>query len=240
MKKTKDFYPFWRGWLLVLVGILLPLSALADEVTVADSNGNELRYTYDSADGPATFIGIKTYSADADKAGRIIIADRVTDANGVGHDVLYIGGSLNYRSNIVSVVFGKNIIATGGADGESSYAFESCRKLESVTLNTKLELLGSYTFQGCNKLVTINLSEVTSLKTIKKGCFYNADALKSITLPASVETLEESAVRNMDSLHTVTIPHGSQLQAVEKVCFCQQSETVVHQSGSSNAVEDTL
>ena len=219
MKKTQDYYAYWRGWLLVLVGILLPLSALADEVTVADSNGNELRYTYDSADGPATFIGIKTYSADADKAGRIIIADRVTDANGVGHDVLYIGGSLNYRSNIVSVVFGKNIIATGGADGESSYAFESCRKLESVTLNTKLELLGSYTFQGCNKLVTINLSEVTSLKTIKKGCFYNADALKSITLPASVETLEESAVRNMDSLHTVTIPHGSQLQAVEKYAF---------------------
>ena len=133
----QDYYVFWRGWLLIMAGIFLPHLALADEVKVADSNGNELRYSYE-ADGPATFIGISKYSTDADKAGRIIIADRVTDANGTGHDVLYIGGSLRNRSDLVSVVFGQNIIATGGADGTNSDAFYNCSKLESVTLNSKL------------------------------------------------------------------------------------------------------
>ena len=204
MKKKQDFYAVWQGWLLMIVCLFLPLSALADEVTIADSNGNELRYSFDSADGPATFIGIKTYSADADKAGRIIIADRVTDANGVGHDVLYISGSLNNRSKLVSVVFGKNIIATGGADGESGYAFSDCSLLESVTLNTKLELLGKYTFQRCTNLTTINLSEVTSLKTIKNGCFYSCSALKSITIPASVEEFGSNIMDYCSALETIT------------------------------------
>ena len=182
----------------------MPLTAMADEVTVADSNGNELRYTYDSADGPATFIGIKTYSADADKAGRIIIADRVTDANGGSHDVLYISGSLNNRSKLVSVVFGKNIIATGGADGESNSAFNDCRQLESVTLNTKLEILGNYTFQYCSKLTSINLSELTNLKTIKKGCFSSCSALTSITIPASVEEFGANILDYCGALETIT------------------------------------
>jgi Leucine-rich repeat (LRR) protein len=218
MKKTFDFYAFGLGRLLMIASLSLPLSALADEVRVADSNGNELRYSFD-ADGPATFTGVYRYSADADKAGRIVIADRVTDANGTSHNVLYIGGSLSNRSNIVSVVFGQNIIATGGADGESSSAFYYCSKLESVTLNSKLQILGRYTFQGCYKLSSINLAEATSLTTIKYGCFNDADYLRSLTLPASVESLEQSAFNSIDSLRTVTIPAGSKLEEIGPYAF---------------------
>lgn len=218
MKKMQDYYVFWRGWLLIMAGIFLPHLALADEVKVADSNGNELRYSYE-ADGPATFIGISKYSTDADKAGRIIIADRVTDANGTGHDVLYIGGSLRNRSDLVSVVFGQNIIATGGADGTNSDAFYNCSKLESVTLNSKLQILGQYTFQNCRHLTNINLSELSNLTTIKKGCFYDADILRSLSLPASVVTIEESAFNSIDSLRTVIIPAGSKLQEIGPYAF---------------------
>ena len=208
-----------RNLLLLLAGILLPLSALADEVTVADSNGNVLRYYYDTADGPATFVGVKTYSADIDKAGRIIIADRVTDNNGDGHDVLYIGGSLSNRGDIVSVVFGQNIIATGGADGTSSDAFYYCSKLESVTLNSKLQILGRYTFQACYHLSTINLAEATSLTTIMLKAFENADCLRSITIPSSVTTIDEGAFNSMDSLRTVTFAAGSQLTEMGTSAF---------------------
>ena len=218
MTKMQDFYTCWREWLLLLVGFLLPLSAMADEVTVADVNGNVLRYQY-TADGPATFVGIKTYSSDADKAGRIIIADQVTDNSGNSHDVLYIGGSLSSRSNIVSVVFGQNIIATGGADGTSNDAFYNCSKLESVTLNSKLQILGQCTFQACRKLTSINLSELTNLTTIMKNCFENADLLRSITLPASVVTIGEYAFSSIDSLRTVTIPTGSKLQEIGTYAF---------------------
>ena len=173
MMKTQDFNAYWLGWLLFFLGFLMPLSTMADEVTVADSNGNVLRYQF-TADGPATFVGVKTYSADADKAGRIIIADQVTDTSGGSHDVLYISGSVGNRSNIVSIVFGQNIIATGGDDGSSGDAFYNCNKLESVTLNSKLQILGRYTFQSCHNLSTINLAEANSLTTILYKAFESA------------------------------------------------------------------
>ena len=169
MKKMMNYS--LRRCMFSLLYLLPTLSVMADELTVADANGNELIYTYETADGPATFTGIKTYSSDASKAGRIIIADRVKDSNGKNHDVLYIGGSVSNRSELVSIVFGKNIIATGGPDGSKNDAFYNCSKLESVTLNSKLEILGHFTFQACTKLSTLNLEDATSLKKIMKRCF---------------------------------------------------------------------
>lgn len=218
MKKTQDFNAYWRGWLLLLVGFLLPLSAMAEEVTLADSNGNVLRYQF-TADGPATFVGVKTYSADADKAGRIIIADQVTDTSGGSHDVLYISGSVGNRSNIVSIVFGQNIIATGGDDGSSGDAFYNCNKLESVTLNSKLQILGRYTFQSCHNLSTINLAEANSLTTILYKAFEQADGLRTITIPSSVTTIDECAFSYMDSLRTVTFAAGSKLTEMGNSAF---------------------
>ena len=218
MKKTQDFNAYWRGWLLLLVGFLLSLSAMAEEVTLADSNGNVLRYQF-TDDGPATFVGVKTYSTDADKAGRIIIADQVTDNSGNSHDVLYISGSVGNRGNIVSIVFGQNIIATGGADGSSGDAFYNCGKLESVTLNSKLQILGRYTFQACYKLSSINLAEATSLTTILLKAFENADGLRTITIPSSVTTIDECAFSYMDSLRTVTFAAGSKLTEMGRSAF---------------------
>ena len=218
MKKTQNFNTYWRGWLLLFVGFLLPLSAMADEVTVADSNGNVLRYQF-TADGPATFVGVKTYSTDADKAGRIIIADQVTDNAGNSHDVLYISGSVGNRGNIVSIVFGQNIIATGGADGSSGDAFYNCGKLESVTLNSKLQILGRYTFQACYNLSSINLAEATSLTTILLKAFENTDHLRTITIPSSVTTIDECAFSYMDSLRTVTFAAGSKLTEMGRSAF---------------------
>ena len=214
MKKTQDSNAYWRGWLLLFVGFLLPLSTMADEVKVADSNGNELRYSYD-ADGPATFIGISKYSTDADKAGHIIIADQVTDDSGNSHDVLYIGGSLSNRSNIVSVVFGQNIIATGGADGTLQKSFAECRKLTSVTLNAKLQILGEHTFLNCYNMESINLGEATSLTTIKASAIEDCDHVRELTLPASVTTLEKNVFYSIDSLRTFTFAEGSQLQVMD-------------------------
>lgn len=218
MMKTQDFNAYWLGWLLFFLGFLMPLSTMADEVTVADSNGNVLRYQF-TADGPATFVGVKTYSADADKAGRIIIADQVTDTSGGSHDVLYISGSVGNRSNIVSIVFGQNIIATGGDDGSSGDAFYNCNKLESVTLNSKLQILGRYTFQSCHNLSTINLAEATSLTTIMLKAFENADCLRSITIPSSVTTIDDGAFGSIDSLRTVTFAAGSKLTEMGNSAF---------------------
>ena len=186
--KKKHFLTSLSGWLLLL-GLALPLSVQATDVVVADANGNELTYSYDTDDGPATFNAVKTYAADEAKAGRIIIADYVTDANNNSHEVKYISGRVGNFGNIVSIVFGQNIVAVGGADGSENDAFYNCSKLESVTLNAKLEILGRFAFQSCPKLESINLEDCTNLTTMKYQCFQGS-GLKSVTIPASVTTFD--------------------------------------------------
>lgn len=219
--------------LTLFVLCALPLSVLADSVTVADANGNELTYSFEGADGPATFTGINAYSADEAKAGRIIIADAVTDGEGNSHPVLYVSGSVSNRSELRSIVFGKNIVSTGGADGESNDAFYNCQKLESVTLNAKLETLGRYTFQNCYYLRHVNLSEATSLKTIKYSAFMDCDRMEPLTLPASVSTLEERAFWGLDSLTAFTFAPGSQLTAIPANCFydCSSLQSITLPDG---------
>ncbi|MBR1547907.1 MAG: leucine-rich repeat domain-containing protein, partial [Prevotella sp.] len=184
------------------MGLLPALAAMADEVVVADVNGNQLSYTYDEADGPATFTGIKAYSADEAKAGRIVIADRITDGEGRGHDVLYVSGSVSNRQKLVSIVFGKNIIATGGPDGQQDDAFYNCKQLESVTLNSKLEILGRYTFQYCNNLVDINLAEATSLRKMMYRSMQST-GIRELTVPVSVREFDD-VFPGCDSVRTLT------------------------------------
>lgn len=220
MSMDKQHLPLLRHrrTLFALLGFVLPLSVMADNVVVADANGNELSYTFD-ADGPATFTGINKYAADEAKTGRIIIADQVTDANGNSHEVKYIGGGLRNRSYLVSVVFGKNIEGTGGPEGTSTEAFVNCSRLESVTLNNKLKVLGTRTFSGCSKLASVNLDQATSLTTIMPYAFYNAELLRAVTLPRSVTVVGESAFYSIDSLRTVTIASGSQLDSIARYAF---------------------
>ena len=208
-----------KGMLILMVSLCLPTTIRADEVTVADKNGNQLIYSYDSANGPATFKGIKSYATDASKAGHIVIADVVTDGNGNSHEVKYVSGSVSNRGNVVSIVFGKNIIAIGGEDGSKGDAFYNCDLLTSVTLNTKLQILGRYAFQSCDNLESINLGEATSLTTIMFKAFENAEHLRQLTIPISVTTIEEGAISYIDSLRTITFATGSKLTTLGNYVF---------------------
>ena len=191
----------------------------ADDVVVADANGNQLTYSYDSADGPATFKAVRTYASDETKKGHIIIADNIIDTDGNTHEVKYISGSVSNRSNLVSIVFGKNIVATGGPEGTSSSAFEACSKLTSVTLNAKLEILGTWTFLNCYAMEHINLGDCVNLKTIKASAIEDCDLIRELTIPASVETIERYAFYSIDSLRTITFAAGSKLQSMGEYAF---------------------
>ena len=130
MKKTAN--NIFRSLLLLCFGCAWN-AALADNVVVADANGNQLIYSYTEATGNATFTGVDSYSADAAKAGRIIIADEVTDAGGNTHQVTAVGSSLSNRQDMVSVVIPDNVTSIG------SNAFYGCSNLVSVTIGTSVD-----------------------------------------------------------------------------------------------------
>lgn len=218
----------YSSLLVLLAGLFLPTITWADDVVVADANGNRLQYSFDSANGPATFYGIESYAEDEAKAGHIIIADAVTDGEGKSHEVKYISGSVDYTWPLVSIVFGQNIIATGGPDGTEGYSFYGCGELTSVTLNSKLQILGNHTFYGCSRLKSINLGEATSLTTIMESVFAECDSLSSLTVPASVTTLGNYAFYSMDFLKSITFAATSPITEIPEQCFlnCQTLETI--------------
>ena len=202
---------------LLFLCLTLPLPLLAIDVNVADENGNVLTYSYDTDDGPATFTGIKSYAEDAEKAGHIVIADAVNDENGISHVVKYVAGGVRNRSGVVSIVFGKNIIATGGPEGTSRDAFSGCQKLTSVTLNAGLQILGEYTFLNCYSMENINLGDCTSLTAIMANALEDCDQVRQLTVPASVTTIGYEGLYSIDSLRTITLAAGSQLTSL---CSC--------------------
>ena len=202
-----------------LLTLVLPLCAQATDVVVADANGNQLTYSYETADGPATFKAVKAYASDEEKLGRIVIADYITDDEGNTHAVKYVGGNVGNRSKIVSIVFGQNIVATGGPDGSSRDAFSGCGNLVSVTLNKGLEILGTYTFLNCYAMESINLGDCTNLTTIGASAVEDCDHVRSLTIPASVTTIEQNAFYSIDSLRTITFAEGSRLATLGDGAF---------------------
>lgn len=173
------------------------------DVTVTDANGNRLTYHYENATSAATLTGISSYANDETKAGHIIIADQVTDSKGNTHEVKYIAGYLNNRYDIVSVVFGQNITCVGGQQGNSSNAFSSCNKLESVTLNAKLDTLGAYSFAYCYALKSIDFSTAPNLRVIKNYCFRDC-GLETITIPFDIESLGSNVFYYCTDIKTIT------------------------------------
>ena len=190
------------------------------DVILADANGNKLTYHYENATSPATFTGIYEYASNDAKAGRIIIADKVTDKKGNVHEVKYISESIDYRDNIVSMVFGKNIVSVGKT--ESNYyngAFSYCYKLENVTLNSKIESLGAYSFYYCTALKTIDFSKATNLKEVKDYCFYNCDSLRTINMPKSITSIGTYVFAYCDSLRTIVFDEAAAITAIPNCCF---------------------
>lgn len=211
------------------------------DVDVADANGNVLTYHYDDATSPATLTGIKKYADDKAKAGRIVIADEVTDTNGNTHEVKYIGGNVNNRDSLVSVVFGQNIVSVGGTDGNDYNAFANCGSLVSVTLNNKVETIGTQAFYNCTALTSVNFEDATALKTIMRYgfgycpieslafsgafeslgsyAFYGCNAVKTIT--CNMATIPQSFFTSHSSLKTINI--GKDVKSIGNYAFQSNS-----------------
>lgn len=173
------------------------------DIVVEDANGNRLNYHYESATSAATFTSVSGYASDEAKAGRIIIADKVTDKRGNEHEVKYISGSVGNRYDLVSVVFGQNIVSVGGPNGNSSQAFYNCQKLEKVVLNAKLDTIGAYSFRYCSALKDINFGDATSLRSVMyyafQGCIF-----ESLTINSPLSDVNYNSFYGCDSLKTVT------------------------------------
>lgn len=87
----------------------------------------------------------------------------------------------------------------------SSNAFETCKKLTSVSIPGSVVNIGTEAFSGCVKLNKITMKKGT--KKIQERAFYNCKKLTSINIPDTVTTMEDEVFYNT-GIKTIKLPEN--------------------------------
>ncbi len=88
----------------------------------------------------------------------------------------------------------------------SSFAFQGCKGLKSVSLPEGITDLPNYSFSGCSSLTSISIP--TTVSSIGESVFDGCTSLIDIVLPENVSNIESYAFQNCQALQTINIPEG--------------------------------
>ena len=95
----------------------------------------------------------------------------------------------------------------------NSYSFSNCQTLANVTLNGKVEYIGSNAFENCTNLKNLSISD--GVKEIGYEAFGGCTSLENIEIGSSVTRIGEYSFVDCTSLKYLTIPSG-----VTYVSYC--------------------
>ena len=168
---------------------VLLLAFVAGTMAVAQEPAASFQYDLNQA---GNGIIIKRYIGSN---SRLVIPGRIE-----GYPVVQIGnrGQIDSRYNfLVSVVIPENVTVI------SDKAFESQKRLTSVTFPSTLKVIGEESFEYCD-LRTIRIPD--SVTTIGRYAFAYNSNLTDVNIPASIQAIGTSAFSDCKALSNVTIP----------------------------------
>ena len=211
-----------RHQLLLLVMLLLPLTASADE---SGTCGDNLTWTYVESSKTLTISGsgaMMEYrsSAKVPWFHLSLLVEKVEIEYGVtsiGNDafswfmflksvtipnsVTSIGeNAFDYCSSLMSVVIPNSVISIG------KYAFSGCKGLISMTIGNGVLSIGEYAFEYCSNLNSIEIPN--SVTFIGDFAFSGCSALTSVNIPKGVTSIGSSVFSGCSTLKSVIIPNS--------------------------------
>ena len=113
----------------------------------------------------------------------------------------------NHDSSISSTVIPSSIqheSITYNVTSISSYAFQNCSSLTSITIPESVTSIGNWVFQGCTSLTSINLP--STLTSISSHAFQDCSSLTSITIPEGVTSIGNWVFQGCTSLTSINLP----------------------------------
>ncbi|MGN1044521.1 MAG: leucine-rich repeat protein, partial [Candidatus Methanomethylophilaceae archaeon] len=99
---------------------------------------------------------------------------------------------------------------------EISYAAFRYANLETITIPSTVNVIGTYAFADCRSLVSVTIS--SGVTEIGSSAFNNCSGLTSVTIPSTVTDIGSSAFYNCTGLTSVTI-EGNSLKTIGSTAF---------------------
>lgn len=107
----------------------------------------------------------------------------------------------------------------------TSYGFQSCSGLTSVTIPNSVTNIGISGFSVCIGLTSITIPN--SVTSIESSAFAGCTALQSITLPNSITSIGDYTFRYCGSLNSVVIPNSVTSVGNEAFSNCTMLSSVI-------------
>ena len=95
------------------------------------------------------------------------------------------------------------VVIKGSVSSITTQTFQKMNALKSVSITSKMEIIGQSAFASCPALTGVTLPE--GLVMLGNKAFEGCASLSEIVLPASVQKLGDGVFLNCDALQTITV-----------------------------------
>ena len=209
--------------LLLLIMILLPMVAVADE---SGKCGDNLTWTYTETTQTLTIEGtgaMTDYRFPSDipwnpyksNIEKILIGPGVTT---ICNYAFYEYASTNYiyiPNSVRTIGYMAfydchsltSITIPNSVTSISSYAFASCTGLNSVTIGNSVTSIGAYAFAYCSALISVTIGN--SVMSIGENAFSSCSSLTSVSIGSGVTSIGESAFYGCTGLSSIVVESGN-------------------------------
>lgn len=201
-------------------------------VVACDKEASEVEIPASLWDIPIVAIGDRAFE-DCQRLTRVVLPEADCEA-GIGYDAFDTIGEYAF-SGCISL---SEIVIPDSVSVVWRGAFYGCEGLKRAVFSQNT-YFAPYTFGKCSALI-----DISPLKTVSEGMFYDCRSLEAVTLLDGCDSIDEDAFEHCEALRAVYIP--SSVQRVEALafrsCYALQSVTFENPDGwySSNRYNDRV
>ena len=118
------------------------------------------------------------------------------------------------------------------------YAFDGCKKLQSIVIPDSVTSLGSYAFNNCRSMTSVKMG--TGIMEINNGTFSECNSLMDMQIGNNVATISTYAFSNCTALPKIEIPQS--VTKIEDYVFrgCKSFKEVVMADRKHEDIDLTL